>query len=184
MFSLPGDTVLDPFLGTGTTAAAAMELGRQPVGYEISPVYVRMARAMLEKEGAVVEVQKRQRATASRQRATASTWEPRVPDMEQPAAVSRHAAAAPELHTVTGVADDCVLTLNSGRRVALGGISVLDAAAAAGYLRDRVLKRRVFLKDECPAPGGCVEARVLLKNRICVNAYLVRAGMARKNTAR
>jgi site-specific DNA-methyltransferase (cytosine-N4-specific) len=35
MFSVVGDTVLDPFLGTGTTMKAALELGRNSVGYEI-----------------------------------------------------------------------------------------------------------------------------------------------------
>ena len=37
MFSVKGDTVLDPFLGTGTTAAAAMAAGRNSVGYERDP---------------------------------------------------------------------------------------------------------------------------------------------------
>ena len=35
MYSLIGDTVLDPFLGTGTTTAAAIASGRASVGYEI-----------------------------------------------------------------------------------------------------------------------------------------------------
>ncbi|WP_225333380.1 DNA-methyltransferase [Halomicrobium urmianum] len=34
MFSVYGDTVLDPFLGTGTTTLAAMAAGRSSVGYE------------------------------------------------------------------------------------------------------------------------------------------------------
>lgn len=37
MFSLRGDTILDPFLGTGTTTAVAMATGRNSVGYEIDP---------------------------------------------------------------------------------------------------------------------------------------------------
>ncbi|MBE3116937.1 site-specific DNA-methyltransferase, partial [Candidatus Bathyarchaeota archaeon] len=37
MFSLREDTVLDPFLGTGTTTAAAMATGRNSVGVEIDP---------------------------------------------------------------------------------------------------------------------------------------------------
>jgi len=37
MFSIEGDTVLDPFLGTGTTALAAKEVNRNCVGYEINP---------------------------------------------------------------------------------------------------------------------------------------------------
>jgi site-specific DNA-methyltransferase (cytosine-N4-specific) len=35
MFSIIGDTVLDPFLGTGTTVKVAMELKRNSIGYEI-----------------------------------------------------------------------------------------------------------------------------------------------------
>ena len=34
MFSIIGDTVLDPFLGTGTTAKVALELDRRFIGYE------------------------------------------------------------------------------------------------------------------------------------------------------
>ena len=37
MYSLKGDTVLDPFLGTGTTTAAAIASGRNSIGYEIEP---------------------------------------------------------------------------------------------------------------------------------------------------
>ena len=40
MFSFVGDTVLDPFMGTGTTAQAALSLGRNAVGYEINPRYI------------------------------------------------------------------------------------------------------------------------------------------------
>ena len=39
MFSFVGDTVLDPFLGTGTTAAAAAAWGRNSVGSEVDPAY-------------------------------------------------------------------------------------------------------------------------------------------------
>jgi len=40
MFSFVGDTVLDPFLGSGTTSLAAKKLNRNSVGYEINPSYV------------------------------------------------------------------------------------------------------------------------------------------------
>lgn len=43
MFSFVGDTVLDPFLGTGTTAVAAMKAGRNVLGVEIDPEYYEMA---------------------------------------------------------------------------------------------------------------------------------------------
>ncbi|MDR0493366.1 MAG: site-specific DNA-methyltransferase [Nitrososphaerota archaeon] len=37
MFSLKEDTILDPFLGTGTTTMAAMAAGRNSIGFEIDP---------------------------------------------------------------------------------------------------------------------------------------------------
>jgi DNA modification methylase len=40
MFSFVGDTVLDPFAGTGTTAIAAMETTRNSISIEIEPSYL------------------------------------------------------------------------------------------------------------------------------------------------
>jgi DNA modification methylase len=39
MYSLYGDTVLDPFMGTGTTALAAISSGRNSIGIEIDPAF-------------------------------------------------------------------------------------------------------------------------------------------------
>lgn len=41
-WSNPGDLVLDPFLGSGTTAVAAVETGRRYIGYEINPEYFKI----------------------------------------------------------------------------------------------------------------------------------------------
>lgn len=43
MFSFVGDTVLDPFMGTGTTTVAAAKWGRNSIGVEIDPHYFEMA---------------------------------------------------------------------------------------------------------------------------------------------
>jgi site-specific DNA-methyltransferase (adenine-specific) len=43
MFSFYGDTVLDPFNGTGTTMVAALEAGRNSIGVDIDPGYVQYA---------------------------------------------------------------------------------------------------------------------------------------------
>lgn len=40
MFSFPGETVLDPFMGSGTTALAARKLNRNSIGYEINPDFI------------------------------------------------------------------------------------------------------------------------------------------------
>ena len=48
MFSFAGDTVLDPFVGTGTTMVAAAKWGRSSIGVEISPEYASLSRRRLE----------------------------------------------------------------------------------------------------------------------------------------
>jgi len=45
----PGDIVLDPFLGTGTTAVSAKTLGRHFVGIDVDPEYVALANDKLER---------------------------------------------------------------------------------------------------------------------------------------
>jgi DNA modification methylase len=50
MFSFVGDTVLDPFMGTGTTSLAAAQWGRNSIGVEVSDAYVEMAAKRLERE--------------------------------------------------------------------------------------------------------------------------------------
>lgn len=50
MFSFQGDTVLDPFGGTGTTTLAAMKTARSSIGYEVEAAYFRLMQARLSPE--------------------------------------------------------------------------------------------------------------------------------------
>jgi DNA modification methylase len=47
MFSFVEDTVLDPFLGSGTTCLAARNLGRNSTGYEVNPEFIGVIRRKL-----------------------------------------------------------------------------------------------------------------------------------------
>ncbi len=47
MFSFVNDTVLDPFLGSGTTSLAAKNLERNSIGYEINPHYISIIKGKL-----------------------------------------------------------------------------------------------------------------------------------------
>jgi site-specific DNA-methyltransferase (adenine-specific) len=47
LFTQPGDMVLDPFMGSGTTAVAAKQLGRRCLGIEIDPAYIEVAQSRL-----------------------------------------------------------------------------------------------------------------------------------------
>lgn len=55
LFSNPGDTVLDPFVGSGTTLKAAHELGRNGIGIDLSAEYCDMAREATGKQLALME---------------------------------------------------------------------------------------------------------------------------------
>jgi len=50
MFSFVGDTVLDPFCGSGTTMVAALRSDRNSIGVEIDPEYCRMSARYLKAE--------------------------------------------------------------------------------------------------------------------------------------
>ena len=43
LFTEPGDLVLDPFMGSGTTALACQQIGRHFVGIELSPQFCKLA---------------------------------------------------------------------------------------------------------------------------------------------
>jgi DNA modification methylase len=47
MGSRPGDLVLDPFFGTGTTGLVALQYGRRFVGVELNPTYIELAKPRL-----------------------------------------------------------------------------------------------------------------------------------------
>jgi DNA modification methylase len=50
MFSFVGDTVLDPFLGTGTTVLAAMDAQRNSIGNELDQAYFAYAERRIKRE--------------------------------------------------------------------------------------------------------------------------------------
>ena len=55
LFSFVGDTVLDPFLGSGTTLVACALLNRKGIGVEIERKYCEIAKERLIKEGKILE---------------------------------------------------------------------------------------------------------------------------------
>ena len=50
LFSFIGDTVLDPFMGSGSTLVAASQCNRKGIGIEIDPGYCQTAVSRLKKE--------------------------------------------------------------------------------------------------------------------------------------
>jgi len=65
--SRPGDVVLDPFMGSGTTAAVAIEHGRQFIGCELNPEYKPLQDERITEAHAAVAALEEERATAAAQ---------------------------------------------------------------------------------------------------------------------
>lgn len=50
LYTFQGEIVLDPFMGSGQTAIAAIKTGRHYIGYEINPQYVQLAKKRIQAE--------------------------------------------------------------------------------------------------------------------------------------
>lgn len=56
LYTFAGDVVLDPFMGSGSTAVASVESGRRFVGYELDRTYARLARSRVRQARAAMAV--------------------------------------------------------------------------------------------------------------------------------
>ena len=54
----PGDVVINPFIGSGTTGVVAKKLGRKYLGCDINPNYVKMAMQRVEQTEVIQSIQK------------------------------------------------------------------------------------------------------------------------------
>jgi modification methylase len=68
MFSFAGDTVLDPFMGTGSTALASARCQRNSISVEIEPSYLKIAEARLDRSLSILTTEKNQEASLAQER--------------------------------------------------------------------------------------------------------------------
>jgi len=78
------------------------------------------------------------------------------------------------------VLDDGRLKLDTSIIVKFRGILITNLKDAVSYLKQYVLKKKVYLKFDkgYVANEHSVEAYVYLKNKIFINAYLIKTGLA------
>jgi DNA modification methylase len=181
MFTFVGDTVLDPFLGSGTTVKAALELGRDAVGYEINEGFVEIIREKVRLKDAQpllnsVEIIQR---TEQISEAAGIEYNPRIQDSQLLPGQVDFPKKTQNLPKVAAIQEDETLLLDNGRSVAFLGIQIDRKKEAKKYLQDYLLGKALILKDTREiGANGLVSAYVYLKNKIFINAYLIKSGLA------
>ncbi len=176
MFTFPNDTVLDPFLGSGTTVKAALNLGRRAVGYEINPAYLDLIKESLGAPENFQIIERRSR----RLELPDPLYLPRIKEAKPQLNPSAFEAGRDKLYKVVEIVDGAVIKLDSGQTVRFLGVKVVPGAASRRYLTERLLGKSVLLKfdGEEPLENETQAAYVYLKNKIFINAYLIKTGLA------
>ncbi len=186
MFSFKGETVLDPFVGSGTTVKVALELERDAIGYEIQPEFESVIREKLgAQEGMLlltpVEIVHRTNPLPPVQ--PPSGYVPRIQDA-RPLLGADHAPKREQTYRVVSILDERTVRLENGMTVELLGITVSPTRKedALAYLHKYILGKRVLVKFDGPLPNshnGHTAGYVYLSNRLFVNRKMIEMGLAR-----
>lgn len=199
MFTFVGDTVLDPFLGSGTAMLAAKNLSRNSVGYEINGDFLPFIKERvgcgqsLFSEECVFEISKQGKMAANFadeiQKLPYIFKDPIKVDkkidpkkLQFGSKIDQDSGQREEYLTVKEVVSPELIKLSNGLTVRLLGIKqdVLKNGKATEYLVNKTQGQKVFLKYDQTKYDS--ENRLLcylyLKNKTFVNAHLVKEGLA------
>ena len=182
MFTFRGDTVLDPFLGSGTTVKAAMELNRNAIGYEINENFLSVIKEKLGLNRGLLFFSNNIQIIRRNKKAEIEgiDYIPRIKDTRPTIDPNKFNFKNSRLYKVVDIIDERTIKLNTGLIVKILGVKISDRERTIEYLKDYVLKKDVFLKFDngTIVDKNTVEAYVYLKNKIFVNSYLIKSGLA------
>jgi len=184
MFSFYNEVVFDPFLGSGTTAKAAINLKRNAIGYEINENFKNTIKNKLGIDSA--DLFKSDNVTFVKQQGIvkkhAITYQPRIQDANCKIEPGLLKFKEQRLYRVVSLAEPDTLQLDTGLRAKFLGITLRKDKidSISDYMNKYVLKKEVFLRldKEAVLNNSSVQAYVYLKNKIFINAYLLKAGLA------
>ncbi len=177
MFSFYGDTVLDPFAGSGTTLKVALELGRNAIGYEINPEFLELIK---EKVGALnLEIIERKEKNSLEP----VNYQPKVKDAKPIIDEKKFKFKGERLYKVIDILSENELLLDTGLKVKLLGVKVPaeKKREALEYLKKYVKGKKVFLKFDNnvkPENKDSIYAYVYLKNKIFINRKMIQMRLA------
>jgi DNA modification methylase len=180
MFTFTGDTVLDPFLGSGTTVKAALELARNAIGYEINPDFLQALPQQIGGRDRLPFYNEIQIITSPpiKEGLPKIDYTPAIRDALVPQDTAGPQKNPARLHKVTEIIDAETIRLDDGSRVKFLGVRTEQPEATFKYLKARLLGKRVMIKDSRNLDNNGIAAYIFLKNRIFINAYLIRCGLA------
>jgi len=188
MYTFVGDTVLDPFLGSGTTIKVALNLGRNAIGYEINEKFLEITKEKLGLKQDLLQFSKNIKII-KRQIPTEVDkikYVPRIKDAKPKIDPKKFNFENGRLYKVIDIIDKQTVKLDTGLLVRFLGVKITKKDEAIEYLKHRILKRKVYLRFDNGSvlEESKVSAYVYLKNGIFVNAYLIKSGMAKADTTR
>ncbi len=190
MFSLWGETVLDPFVGSGTTVKASLALGRYGIGYEIQPAFEPLIREKLglHQPGLwSTSVRIEQRTISVPPVTLKCGYRPFVADIRPPCAPELLAPKIPSTFRVIQILNENMLLLDNQTQVRLYGIIIPPAQreAALAYLRTYLLGKRVYIRpvESAPSVENVLPAYVYLPNKLFINRKMIQMGLAKADRA-
>ncbi|MCL1864729.1 MAG: thermonuclease family protein [Spirochaetes bacterium] len=198
MFSFPNETVLDPFLGSGTTSLAAKNLNRNSIGYEINPEYIPIIEKKIGGNDAFMQAE----TEIIKQPETTLVFEEKIKELPY-RFIDTHklnkkidvkklqygskidtesSGQREEFFTVKEIISPELIKLNNDLVVRLIGIKqnpVINGEATE-FLRKKLKGKRVFLRhDEIKYDSeNRLMAYLYLENKTFINARLLKAGLA------
>jgi len=196
MFSFARDTVLDPFLGSGTTSMAARNLGRHSIGYEINENFIPTIRKKLQIEQAdlygteyiFLEDNIKTDLNEDIARLPYIFKDPHKLDkkidpkkLQFGSRIDENSGEREEYYSVKEVISPELIRLSNGLLVRLIGVRENKAlnGLAVNFITERTKGQKVFLRFDSQKYDN--ENRLLcyvyLKNKTFLNAHLIKEGL-------
>jgi len=181
MYSFIEDVVLDPFLGSGTTVKVALDLNRNAIGYEINKNFLNIIENKFNLKQKSLQFGKKIEILMRKDEASIDEIEyiPQIKDAN-PRIDPKKFKFNDRFYKVVDIIDEYKIRLDTGLIVKFLGIKILKKEEVLRYLQEYILKKEIFLQFDNGAilNGDIVEAYVYLRNKIFVNAYLIKSGLA------
>ncbi len=195
MFSFTGETVLDPFAGSGTTSLAAKHLGRNSIGYEINREFATIIREKLcsDSDSQVVFLEDQEGVKHMFEDLPYVFYDPHKMDkkidvkkLQFGSKIDNKERKREDLFTVKNVLNANTIELSNGLIVKLLGIKPIPQFEneAIAFLQQKFKKRKIYLKydsvkHDCEDKLTCY---VYLDNKTFINNHLIRTGYVSVDT--